>query len=168
MKEFEQIYKEYFPRVYSFLYGMCGNASLAEELTQESFYQAFVSFHRYNGSCELFTWLAAIAKNTYFKYLRRARSDEDIETVVIYADESESPEKAMESRVTSQMIKRAISELSDKQRDVTVLRLYAELPFSQIAALLGISEGTAKVLYCRARSRLRELLYELRTGSVRS
>ena len=66
MKEFEQIYKEYFPRVYSFLYGMCGNASLAEELTQESFYQAFVSFHRYNGSCELFTWLDAIANNSYF------------------------------------------------------------------------------------------------------
>ena len=70
MNEFESIYNEYFKRIYAFLSKMCPDPFLCEEMTQETFYQAFISFHRYDGSCEIFTWLAAVAKNTYFKYLR--------------------------------------------------------------------------------------------------
>ena len=73
--EFERIYNEYSSGICGFLYKLCGSASLAEELTQETFYQAWKSLHRYNGSCELFTWLAAIAKNTYFKNLRKHKRE---------------------------------------------------------------------------------------------
>ena len=69
MEDFEAIYQEYYQRVFAFLFKMCQDRDLSEELTQESFYQALKSFHRYDGSCSLFTWLAAIAKNTYFKHL---------------------------------------------------------------------------------------------------
>ena len=54
MEPFESIYEQYFPRVYAFLYRMCRNENLAEELTQETFFQAFKSFPKYRGESELF------------------------------------------------------------------------------------------------------------------
>ncbi|MGN1085328.1 MAG: RNA polymerase sigma factor, partial [Lachnospiraceae bacterium] len=66
MESFEIIYERYQPRIYSFLFKLCKNEQLAEELTQETFYRAFVSFGKYKGNSSMFTWLAAIAKYTYF------------------------------------------------------------------------------------------------------
>ncbi|MGN0115245.1 MAG: RNA polymerase sigma factor, partial [Acutalibacteraceae bacterium] len=52
---FEKIYRENFSRVYAFLFKMTRDPDLSEELTQETFYQAFVSFHRFEGKCDIFT-----------------------------------------------------------------------------------------------------------------
>ena len=73
MQSFEDIYKIYFRRIYAFLYKLTSDSDISEEMAQETFYQAFLSFHRYDGSCEIFTWLAAIAKNVFFKYLRKKK-----------------------------------------------------------------------------------------------
>lgn len=156
--EFERIYNEYSSGICGFIYKLCGSASLAEELTQETFYQAWKSLHRYNGSCELFTWLAAIAKNTYFKYLRKHKREllrcEISELEGQIDDSDERPENLAERRELREAVMRAVMNLSDKYRDVTVLRIYAELPFSAIAELLGITENSAKVIFHRAKRQL--------------
>ena len=69
MQSFEDVYKQYFKRVYAFLYKLTSDHDVAEEMVQETFYRAFVSFHKYDGSCEMFTWLAAIAKNVFFIFM---------------------------------------------------------------------------------------------------
>ena len=71
MEKFETIYRQHYKGVYSFLYRLSGDSDLAEELAQETFYQAFTGFHRFRGKCGIFTWLAAIAKHVYYKYLRQ-------------------------------------------------------------------------------------------------
>ena len=63
---FEALYEAYFPRIYAFLLKLTEDRDLAEELTQETFYQAFVSFHRFRGESDVFTWLASIGKHTYY------------------------------------------------------------------------------------------------------
>ena len=127
-------------------------------MTQETFYQAWKSLHRYNGTCELFTWLAAIAKNTYFKYLRKHKrellrcdlSELDCEP----ADSDDRPENVAVRHELRDAVMRAVMNLGEKYRDVTVLRVYAELPFSAIAELLGITENSAKVIFHRAKRQL--------------
>ena len=52
-----------------FIYNMCKDYHTAEELTQETFFQAFRSFGSYKGKSDIFTWLAAIAKHTYYKHI---------------------------------------------------------------------------------------------------
>ncbi|MDE7121239.1 MAG: hypothetical protein K2O42_03660, partial [Oscillospiraceae bacterium] len=52
--EFEVLYQEYFPRIYAFLFKLTQSRDLAEELTQETFYQAFISFHRFRGDSDVF------------------------------------------------------------------------------------------------------------------
>ena len=55
MKVFESLYREYYQKVYAFLYRLCADGDLAEDLTQETFLQAYKSFHKFRGDCEVFT-----------------------------------------------------------------------------------------------------------------
>lgn len=141
---------------------MCKDQQLAEELTQECFYRAFRSFHRYDGSCRIFTWLAAIAKNLYFRYLRSVRirkAPENAEEHLPSPDDT-CPEEALIRLEEARAVRRAVERLPEKYRDVVILRTYAELPFEQIAALLSVSCDSARVLYCRAKAKLRKELTE--------
>ena len=53
MDQFEQLYRDNYKRIYAFLYRLCRNVQTAEDLTQETFYQAYVSLHRFDGSSEI-------------------------------------------------------------------------------------------------------------------
>lgn len=172
MDDFSDVYREYFGRVYAFLYKLCRDQSLAEELTQETFFQALRSFHRYNGTCTLFTWLAAIAKKCYFKYLRRSKTmflpDEPSlllesaagEAELTEGDPGEGPEGQLLRKETEHQVQKALQELSERSREVVLLRIYGDLPFKEIAALLGISESSAKVIFFRAKAVLRDILIQ--------
>ena len=162
MNAFESIYEKYFSRVYAFLYRMCRNEDLAEELTQETFFQAFKSFGKYRGESELFTWLASIAKYTFFGYLRKNKNaDENVDIELLadtLLDQENDPEEVVQRRETIDAIRHAISVMPEKYRDVVVLRLYAQLPFSEVAEVLHISENSAKVIFHRAKKLLSEEL----------
>ena len=154
----EKDFEEYSTFVFKYLMSLCGNADLAEELTQETFYQAFLSIHRYNGSCELFTWLAAIAKNTYFHYLRKNKIQFVNLELLILTDDENQPETVVEKRFEAVKVRQAVEKLPKKYRDVVVLHIYAGLPYAEVGKLLGISEGTAKVTFHRAKKILKEAL----------
>lgn len=160
MDQFEEIYLEYFPRVYAFLLRLSKDEQTAEDLTQETFYQAFNSFHRYRGESGIFTWLAAIAKHTYYKYLRKhklAVGDISLELVAeALIQPGATPEAEVERDATNAAIRKMIEEMPEKYRDVVILRIYADMPFSEVARTLKISESSAKVIFFRAKKMLLE------------
>ena len=158
---FEKLYRENYTGIYAFLLKLCGDHYLAEELTQETFYQAILSIHRYRGNCELFTWLASLAKHIYYKYLRRQKKradDIDIDTLLQYCQEelSESPEEIYIKEVTAEEVRAKLHALPEKYRDVMILRVYAELSFAQIGELFGRTESWARVTYHRAKLKIKE------------
>ena len=163
MDKFEELYDEYFPRVYSFLYKLCKDSMLAEELTQETFYQAFKSFHRFCGRSEIFTWLAAIAKHTYYKYLKKNKLGLDAISIDLVTDffctnTLGNPQEILQKKIVAEAIQIIVDKIPEKYRDVVMLRVYAEMPFSQVSLVLGISESSAKVIYFRAKKMLMEEL----------
>ncbi len=162
MTTFEKLYDEYYDRVYAFLYRLCADRSLTEDLVQETFLQAYVSFHRFRGECEVFTWLASIAKHVYFKYLKRNRLHLDsanLDLVVnTYCMETGDPEEHLHREYVKKVVRNMVREIPKKYRDVVLLRMYAELPFSQIALALKISENSAKVIFFRAKKKMMEVL----------
>lgn len=83
----KDIYMEYANIVKRFLISLSGNADLAEDLTQETFYQAYKSIHRYNGNCKMSVWLCQIAKHVYFDYLKKEKHLQkvDFETLDLFA-----------------------------------------------------------------------------------
>lgn len=162
MKTFEGLYREYYQKVYAFLHRMCADADLAEDLTQETFLQAYKSLYKFRGECEIFTWLAAIGKHTYFKYLKKKRLHLDSANLDFVAQSylrgDSSPEEHLSRKDIENAVRRMVADIPKKYRDVVVLRIYAELPFSQIAQILRISENSAKVIYFRAKKMLMEVL----------
>ncbi len=157
MQDFEQIYLEYYKRVYAFLYKMCKNKEICEDLTQETFLAAFKSFHKYNGTCSVFTFLASIAKNIYLKYLYKNRvgfSDVDAEGKDFVSHTT--PESEFIQKSVQMDLRQKIAQLPDNYRDVVILRTYAELSFSDIAKIMKTSESSAKVIFFRAKKKLRK------------
>lgn len=162
MKAFEGLYREYYQKVYAFLHRLCADRTLAEDLTQETFLQAYKSFHKFRGECEVFTWLAAIGKHTYFKYLKKKKLHLDAANLDLVAQSylkgDVSPEDHVNQKDIERAVRKVVENIPKKYRDVVVLRIYAELPFSQIAQILKISESSAKVIYFRAKKMLMEVL----------
>ena len=160
-QSFEDVYRIYFRRIYAFLYKLTGDSDVSEEMAQETFYQAFLSFHRYDGTCEMFTWLAAIAKNVFFKYLRKKKfATLNIELLVEPTSSEHDPQELLQRKFVAQYVAECVQKLPQKYKDVVFLRIYAELPFSQIAEILSITENSAKVVYYRAKNMLRKDLFD--------
>ena len=158
---FEEIYRKTYRQIYSFLYRLCHDPQTAEDLTQETYYQAYLSLGRYDGTCEISTWLCAIAKNTFFKYLRRTKKESYL--IDLYVTEPEAPlDDEPGYRLIHEcdvaQVRRAIRKMPSKYSEVLILRLYGELPYQEIAAKLGISENSAKVIYHRAKNMVKEYL----------
>ncbi len=159
MDEFETLYREQYAHIRHFLHNLCTDDDIAEELTNETFYQAFLSFRKFRGDSKVFTWLASIAKHTYYKYLRKNKKqtislDQMSDGFVVAA--ADLPETYTLNGEIQAAVKQNIAKMPQKYRDVIVLRTYTQMPFSEIAKTLRISENSAKVLYFRAKKMLSE------------
>lgn len=162
MKEFEDIYVQYYGSVYRFLYRICGqNHNLAEELTQDTFCEAFRCYHKYNAACSINTWLCAIGKNLWFHYLRKHKNtviDYDLLTKTVSDDLLTDPQENVEASERSAQIRKALSDLKPRYREIIWLRGISGFSFSKIGEIMNISENSAKVLFFRAKNQMKEKL----------
>lgn len=161
--EFQQLYEKYHSRVYYYLLRQVYNRKdLAEELTQETFYQAFLSLHRYRGDCDIATWLFQIGKNTCYRYFKKHPIYADYDSEVL-SEESlvtnvRSMEQAYEDKVNAEVVINRIKQLKENYREVMLLRLQEDLSFREIGEKLHISENSAKVLYFRGKEMIKKEL----------
>ena len=159
MQEFEEIFRDFTPVVFRFLLSLCGDESLAEELTSETFYQAYLHIGQYRGDCKIETWLCQIAKNALYKeQKRRGRFTqggylESVETDNNYFETIANKEQAMQ-------IHKHLHLLKEPYREVFMLRVFGDLSFKEIADICDKSESWAKVTFYRAKSKLIEDLEE--------
>ena len=165
-EQLEMIYKEYYNRVYLFLNKLCSDHVLAEDLTQETFYQMFLSVDKFKGESDIFTFIAAIAKYTYLKYIRKNKHYANTVSLIDLEDmlsdnEEYSPHYIYEHEYEQANIRALLENLPEKYRDVIMYRIYADMTFSQTARAMGITENSAKVLFFRAK---KKLLEELQNG----
>ena len=154
-QEFEALYQEYFPRIYAFLYKLTENRDLAEELTQETFYQAIRTIDRYDGSCRISTWLCAIAKNVLITYRRKHKPHENLEDWDMPVEGGQDEIVRTEEKV--ELLKK-IHTLPDPYREVMYLRVFGELSFREIGDICGKSENWARVTFYRSRQKLLDVV----------
>ena len=93
MQEFDEIYSEYFSEVYKFVFSLCQNPALAEEITQEAFFKALKNINKFKGNCKLSTWLCKIAKNTFYSYARKHNSQTDYPLEIIFSSDDDNSQK---------------------------------------------------------------------------
>lgn len=154
MQAFDRIFEAYAPMVFRFLLPLCREESLAEELTSETFYQAYLHIGQYRGDCKLETWLCQIAKNALYKEQRRrnrmAHEEPSAEAVEYTLFED------VGNREQALQIHKHLHMLNEPYREVFMLRVFGELSFKEIADICGKSESWAKVTFYRAKNKLIE------------
>lgn len=159
---FNEIYKQYHADVYRFLLNLSGYKQiLSEELTQETFFQAYRSIHKFKGRCYVKTWLFSIAKNVFFTYLRKEKKTLNIDEVTLLTDVQFDVYDSLIQKELLEIAAKIIGSMQKNMADVMVFRIMGNIPYKQIARELGITENSAKVLYYRGKAILQEQLKEV-------
>ena len=156
MQDFDRIYAEYFSEVYKFTLTLCGDAALAEEITQETFFKALKNIDSFQGNCKLSTWLCKIAKNTFYSYTKKQNRQAELSLEGLISEES--IEQRFADKETAYAIHEALHKLHEPYKEVFWLRTFGELSYAQIAALFGKTESWARVTYYRAKILIQEEL----------
>ena len=156
MEDFDKIYAEYYSEVYKFVLTLCQNPTLAEEITQESFFKALKSIDSFNGNCKLSTWLCKIARNTFYSYTKKHNRQVDYPLDAILSDEN--IEEQFADKEIAYAIHKVLHKLNEPYKEVFWLRIFGELSFAQIGALFEKTESWARVTYYRAKIMIREEL----------
>ncbi len=158
--EFEQIVHTYQEPLYWHLRRLVVSHEDAEDCLQELFLQAYRSIDRLRDPEALRPWLYRIATNTAYRHLRRHReevlSTEEVSELLLGRLESSSYvdyERGAEVR-----FQQALLTLSEQQRAVFTMRYYDELPYNEIAEVVGTSETSLRVSYHNACARIKEYL----------
>lgn len=157
MQSMEEIYQSYALTVYKYLLSLCHSDDIAEELTQETFYQAIKSINRFDGSCHISTWLCAIAKNQYRSYCRKHSKLQEIELNDNITLSAEEETVAYENRVE---LLRRLHLCPEPYREILYLRIFGDLSFKEIGDILGKTENWARVTFYRGKEKLRKELNE--------
>ncbi len=151
---FKILYQQFIGRVYAICWRLLANKHKAEEACQDIFVKVWQQLPAFRGDSSFATWLHSIATCTAIdiwrqeKYLRLTDS----------SDELELAEQAVACSSDVAPLEQAIQRLPAQARAVFVLFALEGYQHQEIAALLGIAEGTSKAQYFRARKLLQEWL----------
>jgi RNA polymerase sigma-70 factor (ECF subfamily) len=154
---FEALYRRSVGRVYGLCLRMCGNPSLAEELTQEAFVRAWRKLPSFRGDSAFATWMHRLTINVVLGHRRsdgRRQSRESAAGEEWYGDAISTPGHLG----ASLDLERAIAALPEGARTVFVLHDVEGYKHTEIAELAGVAVGTSKAQLSRARQLLRKAL----------
>ena len=157
MQSMDEIYQKYARTVYKYLLSLTHSSDLAEELTQETFYQAVRSIKRFNGSCSISTWLCAIAKNQLLSYQRKNPAFENLDDCTQQVSPAE--QEVFDSVNRVELLKR-LHLCPEPFREVLYLRIFGNLSFKEIGEIMGRTENWARVTFYRGKEKLRKGILE--------
>ena len=151
MLNFLDLYETYAAEVYRFALWLVGNRYDAEDITSETFIRAWL--HNSTIRTEtLKAYLFTIARNIYLNQRRKRKHQVLLDDV--YPDPAPGPEKMVESQLELLSVRTALHSLPESDRAAFILRVQHELPYAEIARILGLSLSATKVKVHRARKKL--------------
>ena len=167
---FERLVRDNQDRVYSLCLRMAGDRHEAEDLAQEVFLKAWQGLASFHGESKFSTWLFRLAANLCIDAQRKRERRRGVEPAVSLDDPDSSwrepsdprqdPQRQLERTERSRALDRALTRLSDDQRQIVVLRELAGLSYQEISQRLGLDLGTVKSRLARGRLALRKILLE--------
>jgi RNA polymerase sigma-70 factor, ECF subfamily len=162
--EFSQLYRDHLRDVYSYSYYRTGNHHDAEDLTEQTFLQAYRHFERAQRESKgrpLRPWLIRIAHNLAANYYRdrSRRPQTQLEDASLISAPHDT-ETLVENREELEAVLTGVANLPDDRREALIMRFALGMDNREIARTLGRSEGATKVLIHRAIRQLEERLKE--------
>ena len=173
---FDLLYLRYRDRIYGVIRSIISNRDDALDITQDVFLKAYQGLGNFKRTSQLYSWLYRITINRCIDFMRRgakhrAISSDPVSDDMFYPHEANrhllAPSKAVENKEFWIILRRAVTELTPKQREVFILRYREELPLKEISAKMGLSIGTVKAHLFHAHQSLRERLLPYLKASSR-
>jgi len=157
-REFEEIYRLYAADVYHFILKLTQDETLAMDILQDTMLKAITSIDQFKGHCSMKTYLCTIARNEYYNHVKRS----DNRNLPLDCAQNAAAEEPLEHRISDKMqamqIHRLLHHLDEPYKEIFMLRVFAELKFSEIGSLFDKSENWARVTFFRAKAKMIELL----------
>lgn len=160
---FGRLYEEHAVRVFRHAYFLTSDVNLAEDLTAQTFLKALEAIGRYeNRGVPFIAWLLRITVNLAINHRKALKNSvhAQLPDQIIDDDALGSPELSCTMKSEGERVWRKVMELPTEQRQVITMRFMEDLPYSDVAAVLGKSIGAVRVIQFRALHNLRNLLRE--------
>ncbi len=163
-RDFTELYRAHLRDVYSYAYYRIGNHHDAEDITEQTFVQAYRHFdraQRESNGRPLRPWLIRIAHNLAANYYRdrSRRPQTNLDDAAILSAPLDT-ERVVEGREEVKEVLEGVSKLPDDRREALIMRFALDMDNREIARALGRSEGATKVLIHRAIRQLEQGLNE--------
>ena len=178
---FNELMQETYRKVYNMAYRLAGNRTDAEDLTQEAFFRAYRSYRDYEGDRPFENWIYRIVTRLFLDLLRNRRrrvktvsydapipngnADENLKFDV--ADGLPNPEEQMMREHYSEDLQMVLNTLSPEQRLLITLADVENVPYQEIADMMGKPVGTIRSRLHRTHKLIRTRLEALRRGPAK-
>ena len=163
MTEFEKVFDENRDLIFKYLMKLTRNVSLAEELTQETFFRAYMNFSSLRNKEKAPAWLCQIAKNTYFAWYNEQKKTDEFNPSEMVSDNKNIEDDFIKKEL-SQKALLCLHELDEPYKEVFMLSVFGGFSLKDISLTFGKSESWARVTFYRAKQKLSERMrdkYEL-------
>ena len=153
MTDFEKLFRENREFIFKYLMKMTRDHSLAEELTQETFFRAYMNYTSLRNKESAAVWLCQIAKNTYFAWYNEQKKTTSLDDLDALTDE-QNIEEAFAKKELSQKALLCLHELEEPYKEVFMLSAFGSFTLKDISAIFGKSESWARVTFYSAKQKL--------------
>lgn len=163
MTEFEKVFHENREFIFKYLMKMTSDFSLSEELTQETFFRAYMNYASLRNKEKVSVWLCQIAKNTYFAWYNEQKKKEPMDSLDAVSG-NDTVEEAFVQKELSREALLCLHELGEPYKEVFMLFVFGGFSLKDISLAFGKSESWARVTFYRAKKKLSERVrrqYEL-------
>lgn len=144
------------PHMRAFARGLCGDATLADDLAQDALLRAWRRQETFRPGTNMRGWLFMIVRNQFFSLKRRSWRAVALDPEVAHQTLVCAP--AVDDALELDDVRRALARLPDHQREALLLVGAGELACQEAAELTGVHVGTVKSRVCRARHALAQML----------
>ena len=155
----QELYQRYERELYLYLFSLCGNRSLAEDLLQETFLKALLSLS--DAHTNMRAWLYLVARNLFFNYYHREKEKVPLEEAQQMQDTGtqEVLEEILKDE-RNKILYLAMNRLEQRKREILLMQYFGELSQKEIAAILKMTPENVRVLSYRAKRELRVYMEE--------
>ncbi len=158
LDDLEKMCSLHYKYVKSYALSLCLNEAMAEDITQETFYNAIKKIDTFKNDCKIETWLCSIARNIFLNSKRKKQPENILDYPDLAADST--PE---ENIIKNEYIKRILAEavsLETPYKEVFYMKTLGDMPYSTIADVFEKTENWARVTYFRAKKQIEERVSE--------
>ena len=153
-----ELFESYYKDIYTYLYSLCHDASLSEDLTSEVFLEVVKSIASFRGDSDIKTWLFSIARHRWYAYLRNKTHQLPTESIhELYDSNFVGLQPSDFPGDLEQFIQTLLNEEPELTKNIFQMRLEGYSYF-EIAKKHHISENSARVIYFRMKTKIKKYL----------